>query len=134
MTTDGKKTILVIDDEQGPRDALLVLLQPHYHVLVACSAAAALDTLALVPVDLITLDLQLPDARGLELLKAIRSHGHDVPVIIVTGHGTIRSAAEAFQQGVVGYVLKPFNPHDLSTTVEQIFATGDPPHIQLPFK
>lgn len=133
MTTRVKQTVLVIEDERGPRESLSVLLRPRYRVLSAGSAAAALDMLDLAQVDLVTLDLQLPDSRDLDLLKTIRNHGYAVPIIIVTGYGTVSSAAEAFRCGVTGYLLKPYNPHELFTVVQQVLAKADLLQLQLPF-
>ena len=69
--TKKKPTLLVIDDEAGPRDALRVILRPFFNIQTAESARAAIDVLNSQPIDLITLDQKLPDRQGIELLQDI---------------------------------------------------------------
>jgi len=122
VTPDPSKkrpTLLVIDDEAGPRDALKVILRPYYNIQSAASASAAIDVLNSQPIDLITLDQRLPDCQGLELLQEIKLHHADVEVIMVTGYGSLKSAMEGIRQGAAGYLLKPFNVTELLFLVSQ---------------
>lgn len=118
-------TILVIDDEKGAQEAIKRVLEARHHVLLADDAASAFEILAHSLVDLITLDLRLPDGSGIELLKAIQQTRQHTPVIVVTGYGTLGSADEAFRYGAVGYLLKPFNAGDLCSVVQQALRHGD---------
>jgi cyclic di-GMP phosphodiesterase len=118
------QTILVIDDEKGAQEAIRCVLGARYHVLIAEDAETALEILARSPVDLITLDLRLPDRSGMEALKAIRQSHQHMPVVIVTGYGSLGSADEAFGYGAVGYLLKPFNTADLSSLIQQALRHG----------
>lgn len=118
-------TILVVDDEKGAQEAIKTVFRGRYHVLMASDAATALEILARSPVDLITLDLRLPDCPGIEVLKGIHeSHPH-TPVVIVTGYGSLGSADEAFRHGAAGYLLKPFNTSDLTTLIQQALRHRD---------
>ncbi|MCS6896805.1 MAG: response regulator, partial [Nitrospira sp.] len=117
---DHKPTILVVDDEAGPREALKLILHPSFHVCLAETAAAANEALRSQPVDLVALDQKLPDRSGLDLLRDIRQRHADVEVIIITGHGTLKSAIESSSHGAAGYLLKPFNPNELIALVTQI--------------
>jgi putative nucleotidyltransferase with HDIG domain len=112
-------TVLVIDDEAGPRDALKVILRTFYNVRSAENAKTALEVLDREPIDVITLDQKLPDRHGLDLLKDIKYHRPDVEVIIVTGYGSLKSAMEGIRQGAAGYLLKPFNVNELTTLIQQ---------------
>lgn len=112
-------TVLVIDDEAGPRDALKVILHTFCKVRSAENAKAALDILTQEPIDLITLDQKLPDRHGLDLLREIKHHHPDVEVIIVTGYGSLKSAMEGIRHGAAGYLLKPFNVNELTTLIQQ---------------
>ena len=115
----NKPTLLVIDDEAGPRDALKVILRPFFNIQVAESATAAIDVLNSHPIDLITLDQKLPDRQGLDLLQDIKLHHANVEVIIITGYGSLKSAMEGIRHGAAGYLLKPFNVTELLSLVNQ---------------
>lgn len=114
-----KPTVLVIDDEAGPRDALKVILRPFFNVQSAENASAALDILRRHPIDLITLDQKLPDRHGMDLLQEIKHDHVDTEVIIVTGYGSLKSAMDGIRYGAAGYLLKPFNVTELITLVNQ---------------
>src|SRR5262245_44248727 len=114
-----KPTVLVVDDEAGPRDALKVILRPFFNIQSAESARAAIDVLNRQPIDLITLDQKLPDRQGLELLQEIKQDYADIEVIIITGYGSLKSAMEGIRHGAAGYLLKPFNVTELITLVNQ---------------
>jgi putative nucleotidyltransferase with HDIG domain len=118
-TVKNKPTLLVIDDEAGPRDALKVILRPFFNIETAESASAAIDVLNSQPIDLITLDQKLPDRQGLDLLQDIKQHHADVEVIIITGYGSLKSAMEGIRHGAAGYLLKPFNVTELLSLVNQ---------------
>ncbi len=117
--TRTQPTVLVIDDEAGPRDALKVILRTFCNVRSAENAKAALEVLGQEPIDVITLDQKLPDRHGLELLKDIKHHRPDIEVIIVTGYGSLKSAMEGIRHGAAGYLLKPFNVNELTTLIQQ---------------
>lgn len=114
-----RPTVLVIDDEAGPRDALKVILRPYYNIQAVESASAAIDVLNSQPIDLITLDQRLPDRRGLDLLRDIKHLHAGVEVIIITGYGSVASAMEGLRHGAAGYLLKPFNVTELLSLVNQ---------------
>ncbi len=116
---EAQPTVLVIDDEAGPRDALKVILHTFYNVRSAENAKTALEVLGQVPIDVITLDQKLPDRHGLDLLKDIKHHRPEVEVIIVTGYGSLKSAMEGIRHGAAGYLLKPFNVNELTTLIQQ---------------
>ncbi|NGZ96053.1 MAG: hypothetical protein CV089_07975 [Nitrospira sp. WS110] len=112
-------TVLIIDDEAGPRDALKVILRPFFTIRSAENAKSALDVLKNEPIDLITLDQRLPDRHGLDLLTDIKHDHPAVEVVIVTGYGSLKSAMEGIRQGAAGYLLKPFNVTELITLTQQ---------------
>ena len=118
-TPSTRPTILIIDDEVGPRDALKVVLRPFCTVHCAENARVALELLRKEPIDLITLDQKLPDRPGLELLQEIKLDYPDIEVVIVTGYGSLKSAMEGIRHGAASYLLKPFNAHELTTLIQQ---------------
>jgi putative two-component system response regulator len=119
MTGEAKPTVLVVDDEAGPRDALKVILRPFFNIRSAENAQAALDILNEQSIDLITLDQKLPDRQGIDLLQDIKHDHADIEVIIITGYGSLKSAMEGIRHGAAGYLLKPFNVTELITLINQ---------------
>lgn len=114
-----KPTVLVVDDEAGPRDALKVILRPFFNIRSAENAKTALDILNEQPIDLITLDQKLPDRQGIDLLQDIKQEHAETEVIIITGYGSLKSAMEGIRYGAAGYLLKPFNVTELITLINQ---------------
>jgi putative two-component system response regulator len=123
MTTSSNSStrpaVLIIDDEVGPRDALKVVLGSFCTIHCAENARMALELLRKESIDLITLDQKLPDRPGLDLLQEIKLDYPDIEVVIVTGYGSLKSAMEGIRHGAAGYLLKPFNTHELTTLIQQ---------------
>jgi len=111
--------ILIVEDEEGPREALKLILSPYFNLFTVDRAEVAHQILKTHPIDLVTLDLKLPDQPGTDLLSQIRKDGKDVDVVIITGYGTLQSAIEAIRHGVAAYILKPFNVSDLLEVIKQ---------------
>lgn len=119
-----KPTILIVDDEAGPRNALQVVLRPFFHLHAVDNAQAALRLLkeGRHHIDLVTLDLKLPDRSGVELLQEIKLEHNDLEVIIITGYGSLKSAMDSLRYGASGYLLKPFNVTELITLIKKTLA------------
>lgn len=111
--TEARPSILIVEDEPGPREALKVILRPFYRLYAVDRAEAALELLEDHQVDLITLDLKLPGMQGTDLLKQIKDQDEDIEVVIITGYGGLQSALEGLRRGVSAYLLKPFNVTEL---------------------
>ena len=104
-------TILVVDDEPGIIAMLSGLLEDEgYAVVTADRGREALSLLKGNRVDLVMLDLRLPDLDGLEVLKQIRVDDANLPVIMMSGHGTIPTAVEATKLGAYDFIEKPLEP------------------------
>jgi DNA-binding NtrC family response regulator len=115
-----RTTVLIVDDEPLVAASLARVLEHRGHAtLLAETGAQALDTLAAEPVDLALLDLQLPDGIGLDVLSEMRRLGHDQPVIMVSGVGTIDTAVEATRRGALDFLEKPVAVDRLIVTVER---------------
>ena len=117
-----KPTVLVVDDEAGPRDALKVILRPFFNIRSAENAQAALHLLNEESVDLITLDQKLPDRQGTDLLQEIKHEHADIEVIIITGYGSLKSAMDGIRYGAAGYLLKDCAAEELPTAVRAVCA------------
>lgn len=112
-TTDQKPTVLIVDDEAAPRAALTQILRQDFHILTAENARTALAVLNDHGVDLVTLDLKLPDRSGSDLLNDIKREHAEIEVIMVTAYGSLQSAMDCIRHGAAGFLLKPFNASEL---------------------
>lgn len=112
-TSDHKPTVLIVDDEAAPRAALTQILRQDFTIFTAENAHAALAVLDTHGVDLVTLDLNLPDRSGSDLLHDIKRAHAETEVIMVTAYGSLQSAMDCIRQGAAGFLLKPFNASEL---------------------
>ena len=111
-------TVLVVDDERGPRLALQLILQREFRVVTAQSGEEALEILKNEPVEAVTLDLKMPGLAGQNTLSLIRGVDPDLPVIIITGYGSYESAVKALKLRAFDYIAKPFDSKKILTVVE----------------
>ena len=108
-TPDGRRRVLVVDDEASIRDLMSkTLALADYDVDVAPDGRVALDRLRLFNYDLLITDLRMPGIDGLTVIHEARRLNESLPVIIITGYSTETSAIEAANIGVSGYLTKPF--------------------------
>lgn len=113
--------VLVVDDAQGVIDFLsdYVLGPNGYEVLSALDGEGGLSLAVSKNPDLIILDLEMPRMSGMEVLEALNERGSDIPVIVITFHGSESIAAETFRLGVKNYVTKPFKMEEILEAIEQ---------------
>src|SRR5659263_413596 len=115
----NKKSILVVDDDYVISTGFSEILTNHgFLVKTAATGSEALKTLETEEVDLILLDIQLPDAQGTALLEQIQEIKPETRTIMVTGYATLENATEALNFGADDYLLKPVNPIDLLHAVK----------------
>jgi DNA-binding NtrC family response regulator len=118
------RTVLIAEDEANMRRVLCALLERDgYRTIEASDGAAALESLAREPVDAILTDLRMPKLNGLELLEQVRRRHPEIPVIMLTAHGTVGSAVEALKQGAFDYLTKPFDPDEIRHVMEKAVST-----------
>jgi response regulator RpfG family c-di-GMP phosphodiesterase len=111
--------VLVVDDELGPRESLRMILRPTHEVLTASDGSEALEVLRSNPVDLVTLDLNMPGIQGEELMRVVRREFPNVEVIVITGYGSVDSAVEGLRFGICDYIQKPFDVVKVLTAVSR---------------
>ena len=87
-----KASILIVEDEAGPREALKMILRPFFNLYAVDNTEVAMQVLHAQKIDLVTLDLKLPRRQGMDLLQDIKREQEDVEVIIITGYGSLQSA------------------------------------------
>jgi len=114
-----KPTILVVDDEPGARQSLEVILEDDYRVLSAESGREALKVLQRESIDLILLDVNMPDMDGLEVLCKIKEQDDEMDVIMVSALNLARKAVDSIRLGAYDYITKPYEPEDILSTVHR---------------
>ena len=107
-----KPTLLVVDDEEGPRQSLRIVFKNDYHVLLATNGLDAIELIKNNAVDVTVLDIMMLGMSGVETLKEIKQVDPSVEVIMLTAFETIETARQALRHGASDYLNKPF---DIST-------------------
>jgi DNA-binding NtrC family response regulator len=120
-----KKRVLVVDDELGVRTSLKMVLEPTYEVLSASNAQEGLHFFRLESPNLALLDIVLPDMDGLALLQTLRSEDRSVPVIMLTGLKTVKTAVDAMKAGAADYLTKPFDVDELRLIAAKVLAAQE---------
>jgi DNA-binding NtrC family response regulator len=111
--------VLIVDDEKNILVTLSRALSVEgWQVAVAGSASIALEKLAEVPFDVVLTDVKMPGMDGLALLSEMRARGHAMPVVMMSGHGTIETAVEAVRLGALDFIEKPVGTERLLVTLE----------------
>lgn len=124
-TKEEKKSLLLIDDETWFLESLKEILGDEYDVLTASSGKEGIQKYLDNRVELILLDLAMPEMDGIEVLQRIREVNPWIPVIIMTGHSTIERAETAASLGVQGYIKKPFDSEVLREKIKEILTLRD---------
>jgi len=119
----AKYSVLVVDDEPIVCHSVRkILSKQSCAVEEAFDVDAALQKMRLQKYDLVLLDLKMPKRSGMEVLGSIRTQYPDLPVIMVTGHGTIETAIEATRLGAFNFIPKPFTPQELTKVAVEALA------------
>ncbi|MFC4324248.1 response regulator transcription factor [Litchfieldia salsa] len=107
-----KEKVLIVDDEWNMRQLLTIQLSSHFEIVTAGSGREALEYLKNEVVDLIILDLMMPDLDGWEVCKKIRETSQ-LPILMLTARGDIKDKVSGFNVGADDYLVKPFIPDEL---------------------
>jgi DNA-binding NtrC family response regulator len=122
------RRILVVDDEPGMRAGLAeVLARGGFAVEMAATGEEGLARLAQGGIDLLVTDLRLPGLGGLDVLREARRTGLEIPVVVITAHGTVEDAVAAMKLGAFDFLTKPFSPADLLHLAGRALASAQPP-------
>lgn len=117
----ARPSILIVDDDLGPRESLRIILSPFYDVKTVKNGIQAVDFIHKDRVDLVTLDLNMPGIMGIDVLRKIKKIENNVDVIIITGYGTTSTAVDAARFGAADFICKPFNIPEIFSTVRRCF-------------
>ncbi len=121
-----KPTILITDDEKSIRSALREILEfENYNILEAENGEECLGIVASEPVDLVMLDIKMKGMDGMEVLENIKETRKDLPVIMISGHGTIKIAVEATKSGAFDFLEKPPDLNRLLISIRNALKSSD---------
>ncbi len=119
MASVDSPKILVVDDERGVRESFNMMLKDDFTVLFADNGTTAAELFGKHAVDLVLLDIRLPDADGLDLLEAFKERDPLTEVVLVTAVKEIQAAVRAIKLGAYEYVVKPFSVEEVRTIIER---------------
>ena len=121
-----RKQILVVDDEPNLRRVLKAQLErDRYDVHTAEDGEQGLKVLSDHHIDLVITDLRMPKVDGMELLRRARQLEPELPIVMITAHGTVDNAVEALKTGAFDYITKPFDQDEVRMIVRKALRTRD---------
>ena len=117
-----KKKVLIADDDDSIRQLLVAVLREEGYETFECKRGGeVLRTVPRLEPDLMLLDLRMPDADGIEIMRRLNEQEARVPILVMTAYGTSRAAIEATQLGAYDYITKPFDLDEVMHTVRRYF-------------
>lgn len=122
---EAKAIILVVDDEYGVRQSFNMVLKDEYKVLLAATGTEAIDLFNKNAVDLILLDILLPDINGLELLEQLKELDSNTEIIMITAVKDIQTAVKAIRLGAYDYIVKPFDVDEVLKVIKRALEKRD---------
>jgi DNA-binding NtrC family response regulator len=115
----ARSTVLVVDDEEGVRDAVRMVLEDSCEVLNAATGEQALDVLRGHEVDLVMLDHRMPGESGIDVLPRLMAVDPSIVVVLATAVRDVRMAVEAMRRGAYDYLTKPFDVEEIRLVVHR---------------
>jgi DNA-binding NtrC family response regulator len=113
----ARPVVLVVDDDPGVRESFRLTLEDHYDVIDVPDGPHALDAVRASHVDLVLLDIRLPEMDGIEVLERLKAIDEGIEVILVTAVKTVRTAVAAMKLGAFDYLTKPFEEDELLAVI-----------------
>jgi PAS domain S-box-containing protein len=111
--------VLVVDDEEGPREAIRMILKPRYQVFTAGSGEEALAALPGLGPDVIFMDVKMPRMDGVQLLERVKAIDPGVEIVMITAYASLDTVQRAMRFGAMDYLVKPFAPRELQEAAER---------------
>ncbi len=116
---EDKPTLLIVDDEAGPRESLRIVFKDRYRCVLASCAREGIERARQNPVDAAILDIRMPDFSGVEVLRELKKIDPDVEVIMLTGYETVDTARAVLRLGAADYLNKPFDVFSIRELIEK---------------
>lgn len=114
VETENKLRILIVDDEPSVGDALRLVLESNgYEVVLVTNGLDGIDQVRRGPFGFSVVDLFLTDISGFQVISDIRKHQPEIPIVLITAHGSPQVFAEAKKLGAIGALAKPFPPAEI---------------------
>jgi two-component system, sensor histidine kinase and response regulator len=113
----ARRTLLIVDDDEAPRQSLEYVFKKDYQILLADDGPAALAVIAREPVDAAIVDLRMPGMSGIEVLTRIKETHPWIEVVILTGYETVETARQALRLGACDYLTKPADLRSMRSAV-----------------
>ena len=117
---DKRLGVMVVDDDQSVRELLETILKEKCTVMTAATGEAALQTLEKAEVNVVLLDLRLPDRDGMDILKIIKETHPDIEVVIISAVKDIEMVVRAMKLGAYHYITKDFNGQEVLALIEKL--------------
>jgi signal transduction histidine kinase len=125
--TDSPKKLLLIEDDASVVASLKLLLKSRYEIHSESTVASGVSRFRDLSPSLVVLDLRLPDGEGLEVLREIRRMDAKIPVVVLTGYASMRTAEESLRLGASDYLHKPFDGFVLKSRIDQLLLARELP-------
>jgi len=118
--TEVKPTILVVDDEESVIESFKLILEDKYNLITATSGKEALEKFEKENVNLVILDILIPDMNGIEILRKLKEMNPNIDIVIVTAVKTVKTAVESIKLGAYDYITKPFDMEEILSIIDKI--------------
>src|SRR5262249_30178469 len=118
-TAPTKPTLLIVDDEEGPRQSLRIVFKNEYTVLLASNGPDAIELVHKNHVDVVVCDIMMSGMSGVDVLKAIKEIDSSIEVVMLTAFETIETARQALRYGASDYLNKPFDIPSMRAAVKR---------------
>lgn len=116
---NGKENILVIDDELAPRQSVVMVLKDLYNVSTASGAYEGLEYMNRNPVDMVVMDIRMPEMDGITALKEIKKKYADTEIVLLTAYANLDTARDALICGAFDFLIKPFDKDELLLIIKK---------------
>ncbi len=117
-----KPTLLIVDDEAGPRESLRIVFKDRYNCAVATCGRDGVEYARTHPVDTAILDIKMPDISGVDVLRTLKELDPHIECVMLTGYETIETARAAVRYGAADYLNKPFDVFNVRDLIEKCMA------------
>ena len=123
---ETKATVMVVDDSKTVRTLVSSIIEKSGHTsLTAADGDICIELINAHQIDLLLLDVNMPRKSGMEVLRYLRDHHFNIPVIMISGSSDIEQAVQALKMGAYDFLVKPVNPDKLTVTVKNALAEAE---------